>query len=129
VDITCRRCGELWEAAYLRHEVAWYTCWHGRTVQRWSTGVWQHRKHNYWDAATQCQDPRPRLEIEPADNNQVPPEVVRVGERGWYRFVVDGLGCPFCYGRPEHQREVEPTLEELEELDTATEGQFGHLLL
>src|SRR6266540_4579245 len=38
VDITCRKCGDPWEAAYLRHEVAWYTCWHGRTVQRWSTG-------------------------------------------------------------------------------------------
>ena len=115
---------------YLRHEVAWYICWHGRTVQRWSTGVWHHRKHNHWDSATQCQDPRPRLEIEPADNNQVPSEVARVGEQGWYRLVVDGLGCPFCYRRPEHQREVRPDARGApEELDPATEGQFGHLLL
>src|SRR6266545_68162 len=56
MDITCRKCGEPWEAAYLRHELAWYICWHGWTVQRWSTGVWHHRKHNHWDAAAECAD-------------------------------------------------------------------------
>jgi hypothetical protein len=60
------------------------------------------------DTATQCQDPRPRLETKPADNNQVPSEVARVGE---------------------HQRAVALTLEQLDELDTATEGQLRHLLL
>ena len=127
MDITCRKCGEPWEVAYLRHEVAWYTCRHDRTVQRQSTG-WRHRKHSYREAASDCDDRNPRLQIEPADNGQIPPEVTKVGEQGWYQFVVGGLGCPSCHGRPDRRRDVELTLEELDELDVATEGQLGHLL-
>jgi len=60
----------------------------------------------------------------------VPPEVAKVGEQGWYQFVVAGAGCcPCCYGRPDRQRDIELTLEELDELDMATEGQLDHLLL
>ena len=103
MDVTCRKCGEPWEVAYLRHEVAWYTCRHDRTVQRQSTG-WRHRKHSYREAASDCDDLRRHL------------------------AVVGGLGCPSCYGRPDRQRDVELTLEELDELDVATEGQFGHPL-
>jgi hypothetical protein len=127
MDIPCRKCGEPWEVAHLRHEVAWYTCRHDRTVQRHSAG-WRHRKLSSREVASECDDRKPRLQIEPADSGQVPPEVTKVGEQGWYQFVVNGLGCPSCYGRPDRQRDVELTLEQLDEIDVATEGQFGHLL-
>jgi hypothetical protein len=127
MDITCRKCGEPWEVAYLRHDVAWYTCRHGQTVERSSSG-WRHRTSSWRDVASDCDDPTPRLQIDPADNGQVPAEVAKVGEQGWYQFVAGGLGCPSCHGRPERQREIELTLAELDELDVATEGEFGHLL-
>lgn len=58
----------------------------------------------------------------------MPSEVTEVGEQGWYQFVAKGLGCPSCYGRPDRQREVQLTVEQLDELDAATEDEFGHLL-
>lgn len=124
MDVVCRKCGEPWDVHHLRHEVAWYVCHHAQAVERWSTNAWHHKRSSYSDQADRCDDNAPRLEIEPADNGQIPEVVEAAGQDGWYRFVVEGQGCPACYGRPERQRAVPLTAALADDLDAATEGEW-----
>lgn len=128
MDITCAKCGEPWEAYYLRHDVAWWTCAaHGETTQRHESGVYHHQtRHPIYgqDTCTSAQE----IHIEPADNGDIPPDVRADYERpeprpGWLNFVAYGKGCPSCYGKPDRQTRTEPlTFAELDDIDAATEG-------
>lgn len=130
MDITCPRCGEPWDAHHLRHDVAWWQCTeHRQATERRESGVFYHQTtHPTYgqDACTSAQD----VQIEPADNGEVPPEVHADYARhepkpGWLNFVVLGRGCPSCYGRPERQTRTRPlTSAELDDIDAATEGRL-----
>jgi hypothetical protein len=122
MDISCRRCGEPWEAYGLRHDMSWHVCDScGRAVDPAPNG-WQLAMVE--TNAVYCDHPAVTRCVEPAGNGQVPEQVRRwceQGEPGWLRFVATGLGCPHCHGRQDATpRDL--TASELDDLDAATEG-------
>jgi hypothetical protein len=130
MDITCRKCGEPWDAYGLRHDMTWWECTeHRQITERRESGTFYHQTtHPLYgqDPCTSAQE----VCIEPADNGEIPPEVRADCERplpkpGWVNFVALGNGCPSCYGRPERQTRTEPlTFAELGDIDAATEGEL-----
>lgn len=127
MDVTCRRCREPWEAYYLRHDMHWWWC-HGcgQSVQRSSDGQWTPKSTDA-DArrrAERCEHAEVELEIEPATNGEVPPQVrawTEAGQPGWLRFVAAGHGCPDCYGTTPPPAEPLDAAT-LDKIDVATEG-------
>jgi hypothetical protein len=75
MDITCRKCGEPWDAYHLRHDVVWWECVeHRQNTERRENGVFYHQtKHPIYgqDECTSAQE----VHVEPADSGEIPPQV------------------------------------------------------
>jgi hypothetical protein len=98
-------------------------------TERRENGTFYHQTRHPLYGQDNCTSDQ-EIQIEPADNGEVPPDVRADYERpnpkpGWLNFVALGKGCPSCHGKPERQTRTEQlSFAELDDIDVATEGEL-----